>query len=162
MAQQTWLLHGRLLWPRPMWTTLATRTLGVWMVTCLYMSTAKAKLNNLFIPCYIYVVFACFLLSLLLCACRNWFFTLFPFPVTMWHIYIRFPSFWCRPLTWVVISEVRTIVPKYTIPSYSYEVRGEIRNDFGIGNTCLALWGCWCFQRDWWVELLRFGLDLYF
>ena len=32
--------------------------IGVWMVTCLYMSTAKAKLNILFIPCNISVIFA--------------------------------------------------------------------------------------------------------
>ena len=45
--------------------------LDVWMVTCLYMSTAKAKLNNMCIPCYISVVFVCFLSSLLSCVCRN-------------------------------------------------------------------------------------------
>ena len=42
----------------------------------------------------------------------------------------------------VVVREVRTIVPKSTIPNYSNEVRGEISYDFGIGNTCLALLGC--------------------
>ena len=95
----------------------------------------------LFIPFHISVVFVCFLSSLLLCTCRNWFCmcSIIPFPVRMWHLYYRFPSFCCRPLMWVVSSEVGAIVPKSTIPNYTNEVRGEIIMTLGLATIGLAL-----------------------
>jgi hypothetical protein len=75
----------------------------------------------------IYVVFVYLLSSLLLCACRNWFFTmcsLVLFPVQC-NIYISvFSSFCYWPLMWADINEVGTIVTKSTIPNYINEVWG--------------------------------------
>ena len=46
------------------------------------------------------------------------------------HIYFQFSLI----LTWVVINEVGTTVPKSTIPKYINEVGGRISNGFGFHN----------------------------